>query len=313
MKIYRSLQVFMIAVVLISTLFTSCKKADSGYVTLLSPADSSGHVLTSQIFSCSPVVGAAYYSFCFYDPSGTVFCQNSKTDSLYLDITPIRAGGLYFNPGETYHWQVNAKMPDSSVVSSGLRVFTLVAANSNGPVPVIHLPVSGASNVCLSPTFSWSPISGTNVYDIQISTDPFFSTILITQRVFDTTFSFSSPVISSNTNYYWRVAVGGTFTYATSAFSTEAPPAPTSPSDGSFGVSLRPTLIWPGSSCAENYTIEMADNGAFSPLLFSLPATGNSFTIPASYTLASQKTYYVRIKIVSDHSANSSRIHFTTM
>ncbi len=69
-------------------------------------------------------------------------------------------------------------------------------------------PADGTTMVSPSPTFTWAAVPGAVSYDIQIATDPLFTTIVDSANVAGT--SYSGASLSSTTAYYWRVRVNNT-------------------------------------------------------------------------------------------------------
>ena len=67
------------------------------------------------------------------------------------------------------------------------------------------MPANNATGVTASTSFNWNTISGPGItYDIQIATDPGFTTI-IDNATGLTTNSYASSLLASSTTYYWRV------------------------------------------------------------------------------------------------------------
>lgn len=72
------------------------------------------------------------------------------------------------------------------------------------PAPSLISPANGYTAVNLNPiAFSWSSVSGSTRYDIQVSTSMFFSTIFLSASPTVTSYSFMGW--SNNVTYYWRV------------------------------------------------------------------------------------------------------------
>jgi subtilisin-like proprotein convertase family protein len=87
--------------------------------------------------------------------------------------------------------------------------------------PSTTLPVDGSIGVSTSTNFTWSAVTGASSYDIEISTDPTFTTTLVSLNV--PTNSHAGTALMAATTYYWRVrAVNncGSSAFVVAAFET---------------------------------------------------------------------------------------------
>jgi subtilisin-like proprotein convertase family protein len=82
----------------------------------------------------------------------------------------------------------------------------LVINNSSLSAPTLSAPSNSASNVSLSPTLSWTTTAANGVYELVVSTDTSFNTIVTSQTGL-TGNSFTPSNLLPNTTYYWRVGV----------------------------------------------------------------------------------------------------------
>ncbi|MEX0737536.1 MAG: fibronectin type III domain-containing protein [Bacteroidota bacterium] len=93
-------------------------------------------------------------------------------------------------------------------------------------VPALASPSDGATGVATSPTLSWDASPGAASYQLQVSTDPSFTTTVVDQSGI-TDVSYSVSGLADNTLYYWQVNAtngGGTSSYsATWSFTTSGP------------------------------------------------------------------------------------------
>lgn len=177
----------------------------------------------------------------------------SPTDAVYtIDIGEV---GGYSDPvtlsvtglpaGATSNFSVNPVTPVGSsvltisnigAVTPGAYTFTVNAASTSGPKTLsldlninngspaaitLLTPADAATGVSTGTTFTWSasPDNGAT-YEIDIATDPGFTTIIDNATGLATE-SYTSASLSNNTTYYWRVRVitgCGTSPYST-AFS----------------------------------------------------------------------------------------------
>jgi hypothetical protein len=118
---------------------------------------------------------------------------------------------LFYQPGEIYYWRVRTTVPYLSVWSD-VRELDIQAAPI--PVPVLYSPLNDAVVNTLTPSFSWSPMSGTDntsgittIYTLQIGTDPDFGSPSIHEFAITNTTGFQMPdgYIADGHTYYWRV------------------------------------------------------------------------------------------------------------
>ena len=70
--------------------------------------------------------------------------------------------------------------------------------------PNLLSPIDGAVNVSTRPTFVWEQSTGASSYQLQISTDPSFSTTIIDSSGITAT-SLTLSGFNVSTVYYWRV------------------------------------------------------------------------------------------------------------
>jgi len=146
---------------------------------------------------------------------------NPLTSPVIIGPWVAAATGLQivYQPGEIYYWRVRAVSPFYSAWSA-YRELDIQAAPI--PVPELYNPVNAQVVNTLTPSFSWSPMSGTmtpdtdpdsgitTTYRLQLGTDPNFTTTsLIKEFLITNTTGFVLPadpvyLIDGHT-YYWRV------------------------------------------------------------------------------------------------------------
>jgi len=96
------------------------------------------------------------------------------------------------------------------VGSIGAASFILKAGGESGTAPGLQAPTlisppNGATDVSLTPTFNWSPVSDALSYYLQLSTSSDFSSPLLFQVAGPPYTLPSQYSLSTNTTYYWRV------------------------------------------------------------------------------------------------------------
>lgn len=102
-----------------------------------------------------------------------------------------------------------------------------------------------------------------------------------------------------------------TVSFGVSAANAVAPTTNT-PANGTLGASIRPVLSWSASPDAIRYTIEIATNPAFSPILETGTSTTNSFVPNTLLSTTTQYFWRVRQLNYCGESANSIVSTFTT-
>ncbi|MEY3368684.1 MAG: hypothetical protein RI973_1839, partial [Bacteroidota bacterium] len=89
-------------------------------------------------------------------------------------------------------------------------------------------PANGATGVSQSPTLSWSAVPGAGSYELQLSTDPGFASLLVNATGLTATSYTVNPPLAGNTMHYWRVRVvtpcgaspySGSFSFTTGSIS----------------------------------------------------------------------------------------------
>jgi hypothetical protein len=195
----------------------------SGKVTLVSPADGTLLPATDEAdIEWEAVNGAKKYDV--------------KYDSTWLDPptskTAITLTGL--TAGKTYDWKARVAVgaPWHSRWSSSWEFSMAPMA------PINQVPVNGAQNMPLLPSFGWTAVPGAISYDFELGMAPDFSdATAVTTTV---TFLTWEVELLNDQNYYWRVravTATGVSAWCESNFHTrveaippvtvEPPPTPT--------------------------------------------------------------------------------------
>jgi len=130
-----------------------------------------------------------------------------------LIVGPWAAGALniVYQPGEILYWRVRCETP---LFSHWSQTFELDIQAAPIPVPILYYPLNNSIVGTATPSFSWSPMSGTAIpsgitttYTLQIGTDPNFPTLTFHEYPVTNTTGFIMPeaVLVDGTTYYWRV------------------------------------------------------------------------------------------------------------
>ncbi|WP_088340299.1 reprolysin-like metallopeptidase [Robiginitalea sediminis] len=132
-------------------------------------------------------------------------------------VTLTLSGTAGVAPG-TYTLALEATAPGSSF---GLPLELQLAAGTL-PAPSLLLPTDGSTGVSYRPQLQWTAPSGADSYEIQLATDPGFSTIFFEGEVYEP--RYVPDALDADTVYYWRVKVinacgegafGSAFTFRT--------------------------------------------------------------------------------------------------
>ena len=251
-------------------------KNPSNPTTPSSPSPSSGatNVATSGTFSwsCSANDGGSTLNYDLY--LGT----SSSNMTLYKSgkSTSCTYSGLKNN--QKYYWKVVVYNGSGGSTQGSVWNFTTKSA-PNPTKPTSPSPSSGATNVALSGTFSWS--SSSNDGGSTLNYDLYLGTSTSNMQLYKTgknSTSCSYSGLDGSTKYYWKVIVyngsGGSIQSDTWNFTTKADPtAPSKPSsptpaNNATNVATSGTFKW--STAANdggstlNYDLYLDTNSSFS-------------------------------------------------
>jgi hypothetical protein len=166
--------------------------------TLASPGDGETSVSADPTLSWNASSGAISYQI---QVSTSASFKTTVVNRGGISETFIKLSGLSRNT--THYWRVCANYGAGTGPYSPARSFTTVIAS---PVaPSLLSPIDGAVNVPTQPTFVWEQSVGASSYQLQISTDPSFSTIVV-DRTGITGTSLTLSGLNVSTVYYWRVS-----------------------------------------------------------------------------------------------------------
>jgi hypothetical protein len=164
-----------------------------------SPDDHAKGVLIHPTLMWSSIRGATSYRLqvsadsMFLDPS-LVFDFTGITDTL-LSIRGLEKNIRYF-------WRINAVGTNDTSDWSRVRVFTTIFRPPN-----LFSPQDETFDIPPQLTVQWHALSGATAYDVQISTDPGFSSqqiVIHAYGVMDTVLKVAG--LSGKSAYCWRVA-----------------------------------------------------------------------------------------------------------
>lgn len=202
--------------------------------------------------------------------SGNSEFSNLVKDSVYADTTITLTDSL--SNGTSYFWRVRGENTNGSGSWSDTWKYTTV--NKSPEYVILISPSNEETLVDVLPTLIWNNSSLASDYNIQLSSDSTFSSIVLDSIVTDTSLTLMDSLKNEGT-YYWRVKGGNdggqsewspTWSFATIVADAQKAQL-LSPTNGDNGVSLQPTFEWSALDNVDNYTIQMATNSAFTNLV----------------------------------------------
>jgi len=261
---------------------------------LVSPPNTSTGVVISPNLVWHLTVGADTYTV--QVASDVSFGNLVFTDSLLTDTTRQVSG---LNNGTTYYWRVRGTNTQGNGPWSSSWSFTTVSLPPSAPVLIEPLDLSLGQP--LSPILTWSRVFGADSYDVQLSSDPGFSSLILNDSLLvDTTQQASG--LNNGAIYFWRVRsrnVAGLsgWTVPWSFTTTIQLPGQVqlvSPADEATLNSDTVSFVWHQSSPGiTNYWIEGSTDSLFSQSLIDSTLTDTTTTVPG---VPVNTTYYWRVK-----------------
>ncbi len=165
------------------------------------------------------------------------------------------------------------------------------------PAPSLHLPLNGSSVCNTTPYFEWSPVSGVDLYHIEVDNNSGFSSPEIGATTLNHYYTPGTPL--SPGTYYWHVWASNSCgdgpyspTWSFIIPPTPSAPSPSSPSNGSSTCNTTPYFAWSQVNGADFYHIEVDNNSNFSSPEIGA-TTSNHYYTPG--TPLSPGTYYWRV------------------
>jgi hypothetical protein len=270
------------------------------------PANAATEVQTAPTLTWGTVADAATYH--------VQLSTTSTFSSTLVDDSTLMAGTKAITglSGTTvYYWRVNAKNTGgTSAWSTPFSFTTGIGA------PVLTIPNNASTNVSITPTLTWSGVTGAVTYRVQLSTSSTFGTTIVDDSTLTAT-SKAVTGLSNSTAYYWRVNAKNAS--GTSAWSTVfnfyttvlGSPSLSSPANAAIITSSQtPTLTWASVIGAATYRVQVS-----TALSFSSTLVDDSTLTTGTKTLATLNygTYYWRVnaKNAGGAGAWSSSYSFT--
>jgi len=133
----------------------------------------------------------------------TTLGAGQVADPAYNVVIGQGQNGVTLTAGKTYYWRVRESAPVNSPWSE-VRSFTVQPMAA--AVPVISSPANGTTIKTQNPAFSWSPVTGTTAYEIQLSVGPVFAATVWTDTATSAGDVLPSTMkLDQGVQYFWRV------------------------------------------------------------------------------------------------------------
>ena len=171
-----------------------------------SPADAAADVALSPTLVWHASAGAATYDV--QVSTGAAF-ESYIVDATGVTDTTYALSDLL--EGTNYFWRVRAVNASGSSLPSETSSFRTIDLTPDVPVaPIPSSPANAAVDVSPSLTLTWEAVIDAATYDLQVSTDPEFSSLVIDKTALIKT-NHALEDLQLATIYYWRVrAANGT-------------------------------------------------------------------------------------------------------
>lgn len=254
--------------------------------TLSAPANAAINQSSIPTLSWTAVTGAYAYDIYLDNLTGPNAATTLYRENWLLTSIAIPPSAPLCS-GSTYSWRVVAK--NLCGQSSGCTPFTFNVINPNISCPTVTSPSNLATAISLTPSISWTAVTGALFYDVYL--DNSTGTTLYAGTI--TTTSLQVPAVNPllcNTTYSLRVVAknecGIATGCATTTFTT-INTAPTTPTLTTPGVAANvftrtPAFVWLAATNATSYNIYVNAGAVATPstLVATLPGNITSFSMP---------------------------------
>ncbi|MFN7933200.1 MAG: DUF4091 domain-containing protein [Bryobacteraceae bacterium] len=201
---------------------------------------------------------------------------NATSYDVYFgsSTSPALAGtlaGTSYSPGtlsgnSTYYWKVVAKNTTGSTTSAVWSFQTPAVLSGTPSNPA---PANGATGVSLTPSLSWSGVSGATSFDVYFGTaasPPLVGNVAVA--------GYNPGTLSANTTYYWRVvakngsstAASPVWSFKTLTLTSSSPTAPAlvglTPSSGSGSTAALSSVISDSNGYADIAGVNLLINSS---------------------------------------------------
>jgi hypothetical protein len=261
---------------------------------LNAPVTNTKTMPTADIVEWYAVTGATTYN--------VQISLNSDMSSPAVNVTGIGALTYSYSgllEGRKYYWRVSASNADGTSLWSDLWNFSTAIAP-----PVLVTPANNAVGQPLSISFTWNAVVGATTYDVQVSTEADFASLVGDYKnISGTSYVHAENFFSNYTNYYWRVRGvsssgpglwSSPFTFRT----IMARPRLITPENNTKNVLLTGDLTWANQPGSKYYQIEVATDQFFTEIVLT---QDSMTTLKYHYSeLAFNTQYFWHVRAMND-------------
>lgn len=251
---------------------------------------------------------------------------NSATSQFFICVAPaISLDGRYSVYGKVLQ---GMNIVDSIVTSPVLpgterpreKIAMTIARtgiDTTAPAaPDLVSPADDTTRIGASQSIRWTPVDGAILYEVQLSTDPGFSTLAFKDSVVVTNLLLNNLTPGLAT-YSWRVrasngGVRGPWSPVWNFTTAMVAPRLLSPASGATGVAIPAPLVWGGVAGATSYRLEVATSLAFTTVILDQPSLVDTTYLLQGLEAATR--YYWRVTASDGRNVSfpSVRSNFTT-
>ncbi len=273
---------------------------------LVSPANFSNAIGLSGQLSWQSVGGATSYGLMLSDTNdfSNVILQDNDINTTALDYS----GLANFN---NYYWRVQSGNAGGD--SDWSQTFGFVTMIS---IPVLSSPANNITGLQYSGIFIWDSVDGASSYDIEVSKNPGFNDLVISEPNINAA-SLAYDKLDSFTIYYWRVRANGTneisgWSEVWNLRTKFANPKLLAPDSNSVAIELNGLLEWEEDAAVEYYAVQIAADSTFDDII--LHSEDDASPEIAFSGLNNNTIYYWRVRKTSgaEYSRWSNIWKFTT-
>ncbi|HYO54462.1 PepSY domain-containing protein [Archangium sp.] len=167
---------------------------------LATPASGATGVEFAAVLDWNDVTGTTYDVQVASDSAfATVVASASGLSASTWTVSPALA-----NATTTYYWRVRSTNScGGSSAWSSARAFTTRGCTTLA-APTLSAPANGATGVAAATALDFSDVVGATGYEVQVASDPAFTTVVRTNTALAASAWTVSPALNANTTYYWR-------------------------------------------------------------------------------------------------------------
>ena len=293
-----------------------------GAPTLSTPANNAANQSVTPTLTWSAGSGGTPASYAVQVSTSATFSSTVYSQSGVTGGTSVTTGSL--SNLTTYYWEVSATNANGTSAWSGVWSFTTIITAPGAPT--LSTPSTGTTNEPEMPTLTWSAGSGGTPasYAVQVSTSATFSSTVYSQSGVTSGTSVTTGSLSNLTMYYWEVNAtnaNGTSAWSgiwsfTTIITEPGVPVLSTPSTGTSGQSVTPTLTWSAGSggTPASYAVQVSTSATFSSTVYSQSGVTGGTSVTTG-SLSNLTTYYWEVSATNANgtSAWSSVWSFTTI